>query len=457
MNEKTVKSLIILVAVALVALVVIWWLTRIDWREHYTAKEVEPYGGNVLQQMLENASQESFFTVNDTIYNQLSLDTLAGNASYVYLGNRLYLDSAEGSFLLDFVEKGNNAYILSKNQSRFLLDTLFTLKAIEYDDAFMEFDFEPDFPGFLFEESYIETSLDSVIRIHITETEEIEEGLRVRWVIDEEPVLHNWHCWKEDVVISMIDSLSIISFFGPDTLDREQLAFSNFDHVNCIRLSHGKGAFYLHTNPELFTNYHLREQPVFEYVDEIFSDLKTEHIIWDEYNRIWQPGPETEGDGDYEGEGYSAEDGPLSFILAQKELRYAWYFLLLGVLLFFLFGARRNQRVVPVRKLNKNTSIEYSETVGQLYMRQGNHRPLCMLKMKLFLAFIREHYALRTNVNSDELSELMRKISIKSDIAIDQVKDIFRIHKQLEQAATVSPEQLVRFHRMLEHFYNNCK
>jgi hypothetical protein len=52
---------------------------------------------------------------------------------------------------------------------------------------------------------------------------------------------------------------------------------------------------------------------------------------------------------------------PMRFILNNPPLRYAWYLLLLGLLIFVLFNAKRKQRIVPVIEPLKNTSLDLSE------------------------------------------------------------------------------------------------
>ncbi|NNE55228.1 MAG: hypothetical protein HKN32_04360 [Flavobacteriales bacterium] len=435
--------MIVILVAALLGLLLWWYFSsdRLDWREKYTPDSTDPYGGWVMKELL-SASRDSadFHILSDTLYRETRIDSFQTKGNYIFLGRQIYLDSLEIDYLLSFVEKGNSAFLISKGFNDLLVDTL-----INYDIHPWQEEADEGETNFWFESMYaypLGTYNDSIIYANIgVDNQHLEQPYRARWVYDELPVEHRWIYWK-----SQIDSEYYTQI--------ERLGHFNGDYLNFIRVQYGEGSFYLHTNPELFSNFHLREEECYEYFKQVFSHLKEGPIYWDEDNRYFQSAPGNSSDMSL----YKASEGPLSFILGEKMLRSAWYLLLLGVLLFFLFGARRNQRVVPVMNKNENTSIEYSETVGQLYMRQGNHRSLGLLKMRLFLAFIREHYGLRTSYNSSqEKEQLIHRIALKSDLGEQNVKDIFALHQAIFNASEVSNEMLIRLHRRLEFFYNECK
>lgn len=410
-----------------------------DWHEYYEPNVKEPYGGYVLHEILRHSQNDTtIHIVRDTIYTSIDIDTLEANSAYVFLGKRMFLDSLETRFLMDFVEKGHTAYVICKRHNITLLDELMAYK---YDLLYLE---EEDL-GFY--ENPMSAYADTVIFANFwnPDAEEFEERLdddfAAIWNQNEETNFHNWRYFKNDIAPTADRQLDRVGYF-------------NDEYLNCVEIEHGDGKFVLHTNPELFTNYFLTDSAGFQYANAMFIDLGEGDILWDEDNRVFQ---ETAGNAQDYGDS-DAEAGALSFILGERRLRYAWYTLLLTAFLFLLFGARRNQRVVPVSHQNVNTSIEYSETVGQIYMRQKDHRSLGLLKMKLFLAFIREHYTLKTSTSTKEEDEaLVKMISIKSNVKLEHVKSIFTAYNDMLHNIELPTASLVAFHRKLEHFYNHCK
>jgi hypothetical protein len=431
------------VSVGLVVLVV-WVISLLfgestDWNEVYHKEASIPYGGHVISEMLKKSSTDSaFFTIDSKITESISLDTIPDGSSYVFLGSRHFLDSSEVDFIKSFVAQGNDAYIISKRQNVTLLNELVT-----YDIDFIE-NLDGEFEFFT---SPMNQFRDSTAWANISwPTDEGPDGLsedfKMTWIVDQVPTLHSWRYFKSGIETKD----------GDPVLEIGEL---DDDNVNCIVINHGEGRFILHCTPELLSNYFMREPLAFEYANVLFKDLGDGMILWDEDNRNFQ---DTRGNADDFDSSYEAEEGALSFILSQPRLRAAWYIMLLAVMLYLLFGARRNQRVIPVLVKNANTSIRYSETVGQIYMQQKDHRSLANLKMKLFLAFIRDHYNIKTTANnSEEQLKLIKSIAVKSSVSMEHVERIFIQKNGIIAAAEIRVEALVRLHRHLEYFYNNCK
>lgn len=403
------------------------------WYQDYRMTNDQPYGGMVLANLLQEVvGDEHFEVVSDTIYRQFDLDSFTLPSSYVYLGEELYLDSAELDFILQFVSMGNNAYIISEDFHWDLLDTL--LEDGDYDEYY--YGDYGDLSDFMFWHEDTIANLDLAYTNSLPDT-----GVYCKYLYKHKTQDHYWRNFIRDIDAEM-------------DLEVEYLGYMNEDYLNYLRVSYGEGAFYLHSTPLAFSNYYLIENDNFEYVKEVFADLNTEKLLWDEINRNYQWVP-----SEWDHSDDKPDEGPLTFIFSEPGLKWAWFLSLLGILLFIILGMRRKQRIIPVLESNDNTSIEYSETLSQLYIQQRDHRRLCQLKMTLFLAFIRERYGLRTNVQNDKDArvKLMKKISVKSNVPEDQVQSIFERSDKLKVIFEVKNKELVEFHDQLEDFYKNCK
>ena len=85
---------------------------------------------------------------------------------------------------------------------------------------------------------------------------------------------------------------------------------------------------------------------------------------------------------------------------------------------------------------------------------QQDHRRLCLQKIKLFYAFIRNHYQLSTN-NIDE--DFAQNLATRSELPLSLINNILRFAKNVESSNFVSEKTLIDFHMETERFYQNCK
>lgn len=403
------------------------------WSQNYRYNNDQPYGGMILANLLkETAGENNFTIIKDTLYKEVDLDELNSPTSYVYIGKQLYIDSLELDFILNLVKMGNNAFIISENFRHSLLDAL--LEDGDYD--FYENDLG-DLGDFL------DWETDTMISLDLRYSENLpDSGVHCKYLFEHKTQVHYWQSFHANIGGEFDEPV-------------EYLGYYNQYYLNYIRVPYGDGYFYLNSTPLAFSNYYLLNEGNFTYVREVFSDLNTENILWDESNRYWQYVP-----GEYQdNQSHTPDDGPLIFIFSQPGLKWAWFLTLVGLFTYLLLGIRRKQRIIPVIEPNENTSIEYSETLSQLYIQQRDHRKLCVLKMTLFLAFIRERYGLRTNIEADKKLRptLIQKISTKSNIPQNEVESIFVKNDKLRVIFEVKNKELVEFHDQLEDFYKNCK
>jgi hypothetical protein len=210
---------------------------------------------------------------------------------------------------------------------------------------------------------------------------------------------------------------------------------------------YGKGSFYFHTNPIIFTNYYLKTDDGYAYAQKSFSHLNKGKIYWDEFHKVFT----TENSGG--GSGFSKS--PIKLVLANRSLKWAWYLTLSLIGFYIIFFAKRKQRPVPVLEKNVNTSLEFVKTVGTLYFRKNQHRRLIKLKLRYFFSFVRQKYFISTGkINED----LLRKISLKSGIDYELIKKIFAEYNLANRYdRQIDADDLIRLHALLEHFYKNCK
>lgn len=149
-----------------------------------------------------------------------------------------------------------------------------------------------------------------------------------------------------------------------------------------------------------------------------------------------------------------SNDSPLYFILNHAPLRWAWYLLLIGIILYGIYRAKRRQKIIAIIEPKTNTSLGYAETIGQLYFHEEEHIEIAIEMRTQFLNFIRNKYYLKTN----ELDESFKKqLSVKSGIEIEKINDIFNQFHDVVKIKSIHKQKLHHLNALLEYFYKTCK
>ena len=123
-------------------------------------------------------------------------------------------------------------------------------------------------------------------------------------------------------------------------------------------------------------------------------------------------------------------------------------------ILYILFRAKRQQRIIPVLQGNTNSSLEFIKTVGRLYFLQNDHKKLAQRKMQLFLSYVREHFLIPTH-NIDQA--MKERLATKAEVPLETIEEIFLRYQRLDRASEISASHLVNFHQVIEKFYSISK
>jgi len=233
-------------------------------------------------------------------------------------------------------------------------------------------------------------------------------------------------------------------FYEYDSATTSILGYNNAGLPNFIKLSAGKGNFYLHLAPMTFTNYFLLHKGNMEYYDKALSVIApdTKQVVWDEYFR-------SKGDKDDGNKGANW----LSMFFRDPALRAAMITAMLALLVYVLMEMRRKQRAIPIIHPPKNDSLDFVKTVGRLYHDKGDHRNLCSKMAAYFLEHVRARYKLPTT----ELDEnFILNLGFKTGSDESEIRNIVQFIHRLQQFGPVSEEELISFHKQLESFYKTA-
>lgn len=205
-----------------------------------------------------------------------------------------------------------------------------------------------------------------------------------------------------------------------DSTQLEVLGFANKKSVNFIRKKIGDGYLYLGTNAVMFTNYHLLESNNHLYTESVLSYIDSDKLIWFDKNV----------------EIAKTNHNIMRVILGNQSLRWAWYVLLIGAILFVFFNSKRKQRIIPIIKPKENQTVEFAKTIANLYYLEKNHNDLIHKMIMYFLEHVRSEWRIDTQKLDDNF---IKHLSQKTNSTIDEVTylaQLIEYHQNNTQQAT---------------------
>lgn len=160
------------------------------------------------------------------------------------------------------------------------------------------------------------------------------------------------------------------------------------------------------------------------------------------------PRQETIWDDHYKPYFHSEKDGAFQLIKKNDALNYAWTLLVSGTLLALIFFAKRRQRAIPVIPEPENKTLEFIETIGDLYFQEGNHYDVAKKKIRYFYHNVQLLFLLHEH-ETDFWTKLQQKSGAK-ETTIHKLKEMTQAMNGLK---AISPDFLNRLNSHLEDFY----
>lgn len=386
-----------------------------DWTETYDPEDRGPYGTYMLKELLDTAGMfGNFLNIENTLEEELE-DNPKINDIYFFIGRTNFMEDSTAEFLLDFVEKGNTAFIAARS---------FPFRICQ------EFFYDAEY---LFNNNI---QNDSIQHLKFAHPDLNSKRYKFKYVFN--------NVTKEKVWNSF-DTTNFVEYLDPPKL----LGKNTKDQVNFIRFEYGDGWIYFHSIPYCFTNISMMKRDGFIYAEHMLEHIPHGRVQWDKYNleSHYEYGNDDPGGG-------KDRRSMLEFIMKHPPLVWALIILLIGALLYAIFKGKRMQEVIPSAELKENTSMQYVNTLSSLYMQSRSHNKLIALKEKTFLNFIAERYYILTK-KADE--NFIDKVAVKSQVDKALINDIFNLFNQLEGVGKVTDDQLIMLHQKIEYFYKNCR
>ncbi len=399
--ERRSKILLGVLAAVLIGIIVteIVRPRPLNWRPSYTASSKIPFGCfilfNELSTIFPNTEIE---IVEESVYDFLIRRDSSITSSYMIIDDFVSLDKQETNQLLDYVAKGNDVFIATSDLGGFLADTL----NITID---RRYDFSED-----------------TVSVELTNN---------RY----KNTYFNYHRGVYPAYFSSIDTaktqiLGYINFEEKKFIQEDKAVKKRAP--NFIKTEFGKGNILVNALPVAYTNYYLLSDAN-NYVAYTFSYLKDEFLYWDDYKKS----------------GRVIITSPLRFVLNQSALKWSYYLALSGLLLFVVFKAKREQRIMPIIKPLENSSVEFARTVGSLYHQNKDYTNLNRKKITFFLSDVRQNYYLDTSLLNERF---MQQLAIKTGKSIQEAKQLVEFIVALNQKQVHTEQDTITLTEKLKTF-----
>lgn len=372
----------------------------INWKPSYTATDKIPFGSYILfQELPQLFPEQPVHQVNESLYTVLAARDSAVTSNYLIINDMLELDQQETHQLLKYVNEGNEAFIAATNFGSYLSDTLnlavTSLFSIQEDTLLLQL------TNPTFQERNYSLSRGSY-QTHFTSLDTLNT-----------------------VVLGHISNAEIKEI--QDTVPRGRKKDPNF-----IKVRYGKGHFFLNTSPQAFTNYYMLKGS-HEYVANSLSYLKNRTTYWDDYKKA----------------GRIVINSPMRFVLNQPALSWAYYLTVIGILVFVLFKAKREQRIIPVIEPLQNSSVDFARTVGSLYYDYKDYSDLITKKCNYFMEYLRSRYYINIKEINDRTAS---DLAIRSGKPVAETKSLLDLLLSLSHKKQHREQDLIDLDKKINQF-----
>ena len=384
--NKTIKlyGIIFLAVLGLLAFFELGKKEVTDWRKNFELNKKTPFGLYVFDQEAPSLLNHQLKKIEGDPYRYYTENTKKNPHNILVIQKQI--DSESWVKILNEIQKGSDALVISTECNTKVTDKLnFSVETYFYKD----------------QSQYVLT----------------DKKLKTQLDLDKFPGRNSVGSIGKEIEIlgkMKIDSVTWMA--------------------NFIKVKHGKGHLYYHTDPTFLTNYYLLKSDGNRYTEGVFSYLKNQETLWFVDPKMAKKSM-----------------SPLSFILQNPSLRYAWWLLWVGTLVFVIFGVKRKQRPVPIIEPLKNKSVEFIQSIGNLYLQEGDFHDMMGKKAQYFLHRIKMELLMETTQLDENFEKKLLQKTGKPQEDIHNATML--IKKALDTTATVTREEFETMNRLLNEIY----
>ncbi len=373
----------------------------VNWFPSYSKTDKIPLGTYIAYQTLEEAIDVPIEDISIPPYQFLTDSSEVSQGSYVFINSSINFDDVEADLLLDWVAKGNTLFVAGSGIGSRILDTLHLETTYYYD-------------------------LDNFYTNPIVSLSNPNLQKSKSYYLDIE---------TNASYFSEIDTLNTV-VLGQFDLSKKDTVTMEDPKIHFIQQGFGQGDIVIHLMPELFSNYNLLRNNNIEYLTAAFSYLDTKKTVYWDRHYI---------------NAKSIQTSPLYVFLKNRYMKWAYYMLILGLLLYVIFEGKRKQRAIPIVTPLPNKTLEFTETIAGMYLERRDHHSIAMYQINYFFEYLRTDLLIATGQRD---ATFLERVHLKSGKSREETKRLFEFIEMILGAKTVTQEQLIRLNKLIEAFKN---
>lgn len=390
------KYYFLILSLVLVILAVLFLSpTPLNWTETFHVEGKNPYDYYILNQELNEVLGSEVIRSGDTPYQFLEENPEPKKYNFLFFGNRTHiLDEYSFKEILKKVEEGSVFFGAMKDLPYFIADTLNVQTNHTYSDS---------------------TSLVITTKIAKNRT-------------------------------FLLKKTALQTYFSeiknPNVRILGYMQEKSQKKVNFIEISEGKGKIYLFLEPLVFTNFYLKDNTDIQQLASIVLGYlpKENTSVW--FHSGFNENITKE-------DGYT-EKNALSFIMDNPPLRIAWQIFIFGGVIFLIFSVKRRQRIIPVWELPKNTTLDFVQTIANLYYQQQGNAEILQKQIIYFLDKVRNVFYIDTQYLNEDFIDSLQAKSGKERILIQNIVNEIKKYRENPKASSAD---LIRFNQLIERFW----
>ncbi len=395
------------VLILIVLAMVLWEIYKpkpTDWTFYLEQEKNDPYGTLVLYETLDDIFPGQNIRADDRSLYERSYSDFPLENNLIFISDEFAPEEEEARMLLNYADEGNHIFIAAHSLSEFLESEL----KLKITPTLSLFD---------------DTVRLSFVNKSLTKTEPYKFGKTY------DARFFNFD-YEEDVFSEITEE---------ERKEFKILSTNESGEAVFIRRQWGEGAFYIHLLPQTFTNFAMITQKNYEYAYSCLSYLPANHdVVWDEYYKPVKP------------ENYTH----LKYVRKNPALRHGYQIVIGLLILYTIFTAKRKQRIIPVIKPLKNTTLEFAETVGRLYYHSKNNKNIALKKYNFWQEHLRQFFYVN---NEDILLDNIERLSEKTGASENTIRNIILNRTNIETHSQISDQFLKQFTTYIEDYYEQEK
>jgi hypothetical protein len=389
---------------------------KFNWSTQYNEKGKQPFDLAIFYSLFTESYELNI--TRERVTRELPNDASAIGSIYCFIGNQPKYSEEEAEHLMRFAENGGTVFISSEH----LPDSLMQFLVFRSDCGFESIDNQALWTAHSLNinAQFTHPSLISSTPYSISLPKDLS-GMSA-WQAQ------NWSYFPLSSICGEGNTVPI-ALLGTVTFDNSNFSNNGINgnntthtEANFIRFTTKKGFIYIHTTPRFFSNYNMQTEEGLEYANKVLAHFNTKKVYWDRVSVVLPKKKKQQAAQN------PVPRNPMEYVYGQPALRSAWYILLGSTLLYMVFRAKRRQRVIPILEPNRNTSLEFIQTIGKLYFQQQNHRNIFNKLMSHFLAHLRQRYHI---VATEFTPQFIERVAYRTDIPIEIVSAIFDRYDQI--------------------------